>query len=64
MAPFAATNALARLLNGPAAWNEPEAPPPPPPPPEAEPDVAVNDVAELRRELEELKKILQPKKKR
>jgi polyhydroxyalkanoate synthesis repressor PhaR len=64
MAPFAATNALARLLNGPAAWNEPEPPPPPPPTPEAEPDVAVNDVAELRRELEELKKSLQPKKKR
>ena len=31
MAPFAATNALARLLNGPAAWGEPEPPPPPPP---------------------------------
>jgi len=65
MAPFAATNALARLLNGPAAWSEPEPPPPPPPTPEAEPDVVVNDgVAELRRELEELKKSLQPKKKR
>jgi len=60
MAPFAATNALARLLNGPAAWNEPEATPPPPP--EAEPEPApepTNDaVAELRRELEELKKSL------
>jgi polyhydroxyalkanoate synthesis repressor PhaR len=62
MAPFAATNALARLLNGPAAWSEPEAPMPPPPP-EAEPEPVVNnDVAELRRELEELKKSLQKKK--
>jgi polyhydroxyalkanoate synthesis repressor PhaR len=61
MAPFAATNALARLLNGPSSWSEPEVPQPPPPP-EAEPDVAVNDVAELRRELDELKKSLQKKK--
>jgi polyhydroxyalkanoate synthesis repressor PhaR len=61
MAPFAATNALARLLNGPSSWSEPEVPHPPPPP-EAEPDVAVNDVAELRRELDELKKSLQKKK--
>jgi len=71
MAPFAATNALARLLNGPAAWNEPQTPPPswpspggpwpspdePPPPPEQESDVAV-----LRREVEELKKTLQKRK--
>jgi polyhydroxyalkanoate synthesis repressor PhaR len=56
MAPFAATNALARLLNGPAAWNEPDAPPPPPPEPEAPPEPSVDAVAELRRELEELKK--------
>lgn len=64
MAPFAATNALARLLNGPAAWSEPEAPPPPPPPPEAEPDAPVvdNDVAQLRRELDELKKSLRKQK--
>lgn len=58
MAPFAATNALARLLNGPAAWNEPEAPPPPPPEPEAAPEPATDAVAELRRELDELKKSL------
>jgi polyhydroxyalkanoate synthesis repressor PhaR len=62
MAPFAATNALARLLNGPGAWNDHEPPPvpaePPPPPPEAPPD----DVAQLRRELEELKKSLQKKR--
>lgn len=58
MAPFAATNALARLLNGPAAWNEPEAPPPPPPEPEAAPEPTSDAVAELRRELEELKKSL------
>lgn len=65
MAPFAATNALARLLNGPAPWSEPEpvgAPPAPPPvaPPPAEP--ASNDVAELRRELEELKKSLKKRR--
>ena len=59
MAPFAATNALARLLNGPAAWSEPDAPPPPPPAePEPAPEPAPDAVAELRRELEELKKSL------
>jgi polyhydroxyalkanoate synthesis repressor PhaR len=58
MAPFAATNALARLLNGPAAWSEPEAPHPPPPEPEPAPEPTNDAVAELRRELEELKKSL------
>ena len=59
MAPFAATNALARLLNGPAAWSEPDAPPPPPPAePEPPPEPTPDAVAELRRELEELKKSL------
>jgi polyhydroxyalkanoate synthesis repressor PhaR len=61
MAPFAATNALARLLNGPAAWSEPE-PAAPPPPPEVAPESSTNDVAELRRELEDLKKSLQKRK--
>ena len=61
MAPFAATNALARLLNGPAPWGEPE-PPPPPPPAEAAPEPPNDDVAQLRRELEELKKSLQKKR--
>jgi polyhydroxyalkanoate synthesis repressor PhaR len=61
MAPFAATNALARLLNGPAAWGDVE-PPAPPPPPEAAPEPAPNDVAELRRELEELKRSLHKKR--
>jgi polyhydroxyalkanoate synthesis repressor PhaR len=65
MAPFAATNALARLLNGPAPWSDHE--PPPPPPPEAaappEPPAPPNDdVAQLRRELDELKKSLQRKR--
>jgi polyhydroxyalkanoate synthesis repressor PhaR len=64
MAPFAATNALARLLNGPSTWaSEPE-PLQPPPPPEAEPDAPSSDVADLRRELDELKKSLQKKTKR
>jgi polyhydroxyalkanoate synthesis repressor PhaR len=58
MAPFAATNALARLLNGPAAWNEPEGSPPPPPEPEPPPEPTNDAVAELRRELEDLKKSL------
>lgn len=61
MAPFAATNALARLLTGPAHWSEQEPPPPPPaepPPPEPQND----DVAQLRRELDELKKSLQKKR--
>jgi polyhydroxyalkanoate synthesis repressor PhaR len=58
MAPFAATNALARLLNGPAAWSEPEGPPPPPAEPEPPPEPTPDAVAELRRELEELKKSL------
>ncbi|HEX8793904.1 MAG TPA: polyhydroxyalkanoate synthesis regulator DNA-binding domain-containing protein [Polyangiaceae bacterium] len=62
MAPFAATNALARLLNGPAAWTEPEPPPPPPPEPEAAPEPSNDAVAELRRELEELKKSLGKRK--
>jgi polyhydroxyalkanoate synthesis repressor PhaR len=69
MAPFAATNALARLLNAPAHWNAedvgaappppaPEAPPPPPPVVEEAPSATSDDVAQLRRELEELKKSL------
>lgn len=61
MAPFAATNALARLLNGPAAWSDHE-PPPPPPPPEAAPEPQSDDVAQLRRELEDLKRSLQKKR--
>ena len=59
MAPFAATHALARLLNGPATgWTEPEPPPPMPPEPEPAPEPTNDAVAELRRELEELKKSL------
>ncbi|MGH7294106.1 MAG: polyhydroxyalkanoate synthesis regulator DNA-binding domain-containing protein [Polyangiaceae bacterium] len=61
MAPFAATNALARLLNGPSPLNEPE-PPPPPPPPEAAPEPQNDDVAQLRRELDDLKRSLRKKR--
>src|SRR6516225_2704179 len=50
--------AVARLLNGPAAWSEPEGPPPPPAEPEPPPEPTPDAVAELRRELEELKKSL------
>lgn len=56
MAPFAATNALARLLGGGEPWVEPAPPVPPPPAPERE------DVASLRRELEELKKSLRKRR--
>ena len=62
MAPFTATNALARFLGGGGPWEEPPrpavvAPPPPEPPP-----AAAGDVADLRRELEELKKSLGKKR--
>jgi polyhydroxyalkanoate synthesis repressor PhaR len=60
--PFAATSALARLLVGglPFGWGEPAAPPAPPPPaPSPSPSPpAASDVADLRRELEELKRSL------
>ncbi|HEY6459199.1 MAG TPA: polyhydroxyalkanoate synthesis regulator DNA-binding domain-containing protein [Polyangiaceae bacterium] len=62
MAPFAATNALARLLNGPAAWSDHEPPPPPSPPSEPAAAASSDDVAQLRRELEDLKKSLGKKR--
>jgi polyhydroxyalkanoate synthesis repressor PhaR len=58
--PFTATNAFARLFTGQPSWQ----PPPPAPPPEPEPEPAKSartqsdDVAELRKELDELKKSL------
>jgi polyhydroxyalkanoate synthesis repressor PhaR len=56
--PFNATNAIARLFNT-HAW--PDAPPPPrEPAPERE--AATGDVAEIRRELDELKRELRRKK--
>ena len=61
MAPFAATNALARLFTGSAPWSEQEPPPAPPEPPPP-PDVQNDDVAQLRRELDELKRSLQKKR--
>ena len=61
MAPFAATNALARLLNGPAPWSDHEPPPPPPEAP-APPEPQNDDVAQLRREVDELKKSFQKKR--
>jgi polyhydroxyalkanoate synthesis repressor PhaR len=54
MAPFNATSAIARLLGGVAGWREGPSAPPTPPPPETPP--ASSDVADIRRELEELKK--------
>ena len=58
MAPFAATNALARLLSG-DPWAEGPPPgPPPTPEPEPPPPPARDDVAELRREIDELKKAM------
>jgi polyhydroxyalkanoate synthesis repressor PhaR len=59
MAPFAATNALARLLTGgPSPWGEPPDHGPPPPEPPPPPEATNDDVAQLRRELDELKKSL------
>jgi polyhydroxyalkanoate synthesis repressor PhaR len=54
--PFAATNALARMFTGGSMWGEPAPRPaaPPPPPPSHE----SADVADLRRELEELKRAM------
>ena len=70
--PFAATNALARLLlgglGGGALWGgggeagPPPAPPPTPPPAEPKP-AASSDVEDLRRELAELKRSLKRGKK-
>jgi hypothetical protein len=61
MAPFDATSALARLFGSVAGWRDgrgqAEAPAGAPPPPQA-PD----DMADLRRELEELKKEVRKKK--
>ena len=57
MAPFNATNAFARMLGGAAGWDEPPAvvSAAPPPAPVAAPST---DVADLRRELDELKRSL------
>jgi polyhydroxyalkanoate synthesis repressor PhaR len=65
MAPFAATNALARLLTGgPSLWGEPPDHGPPPPEPPPPPEATNDDVAQLRRELDELKKSLGKKRRR
>lgn len=63
--PFAATSALARLLLGAGGgggmfgWGSPEpAPRPTPPPPPVAPQQEREDVSDLRRELEALKKSL------
>ncbi len=61
MAPFAATNALARLLNGPAPWGEQEPAPQAPEPP-LPPEVQNDDLAQMRRELDDLKKSLRKKR--
>jgi polyhydroxyalkanoate synthesis repressor PhaR len=66
--PFAATNALARLLVGGLGWGAEPAPPPPPPPPapapqQNSPPPPAGDVEALRRELEELKRSLKRRKK-
>jgi polyhydroxyalkanoate synthesis repressor PhaR len=58
MAPFAATNALARLLAG-DPWADAQPPAPPTTPePEPPPPPARDDVADLRREIDELKKAM------
>lgn len=63
--PFSATNALARLLLGAGQMVAPDpawAPPPPSAPPTPPPAHDEDDVATLRRELEELKKEMRAKK--
>ena len=66
MAPFAATNALARMFTGGGNraehWDETPPPPPAPAPPPPAAAATSDDVADLRRELEELKKSLRKKK--
>src|SRR5690606_24275706 len=71
-APFAATDALARMMLGASAWGSPAAAPPPmpappaageaPPPPDLEaappppPPVVESEIERIRRELDELKR--------
>jgi polyhydroxyalkanoate synthesis repressor PhaR len=64
MAPFNATNALARLFGGVAGWREPPpaAPSAPLPAPAPAPPPAEDDVAAIRRELESLKKELRKRR--
>ena len=64
MAPFSAGNALARMMGGVAPWDSSRAAPPPPPRQATAPQAAASDVADLRRELDELKKSLGKKKRR
>ena len=59
--PFSATNALARVLSGVAGWGEASAPPPPPAA-HAPASGAEQEVAAMRRELDELKQSLRKKK--
>ena len=54
MAPFNATSAIARLLGGVAGWRDGSPRPAASPAPESAP--ASTDMADLRRELDELKK--------
>jgi polyhydroxyalkanoate synthesis repressor PhaR len=58
MAPFNATSALARLLGGVAGWRDAGPAPTPPPPADAPPPshAAADDVAALRREIDQLRK--------
>jgi len=63
--PFTATNAFARLFSGQPSWQQQPPPPAPSPEPEPEPEPQPSrarsqsdDVAELRKELEALKKSL------
>ena len=66
--PFSAGNALARMMMGSNPWAGPqEAAPPPqpqpmPPPPAAQAASSVDQVAELRRELEKLKRAVRKRK--
>jgi polyhydroxyalkanoate synthesis repressor PhaR len=62
--PFAATSALARMFSGAGAWHEPPPPPPRPAEPPRESSREADDVAALRREVEELKEVMRGKRKK
>jgi polyhydroxyalkanoate synthesis repressor PhaR len=65
--PFSATNALARMMMGNNPWGNAEPPQPqqaaPLPPPVQQSSYAADDVADLRRELEKLKRSVNKRKK-
>ena len=60
-APFTMTDAMARMLSGHLPWSSAAAPPPAIVPPASEPTPARDELADMRRELDELKQALKDK---